>query len=232
MPGQSKNKNATSKKTRRQRNPAGTRERILAVAGQILAEDGKEGLSVTQVARRAGINRGTAYQHFQTREQLIEAAVKWVSDNLHRAAYGDIAMARAHAIDGARLEHVVEHLANFAMENTDLGRAWLFELLSSRQPANDRFWQEFESRFEAFARSEYAQPGIDTEVNSVLILAGIFLWPVWARAHVRTAKERQQMATRFSREILRLCLHGTLRPEKYPQLDAPAAKSRKPRGRR
>jgi hypothetical protein len=28
------------------------------------------------------------------------------------------------------------------------------------------------------------------------------------------------MAKRFSREVLRLCLHGTLRPEKYAELDA------------
>jgi hypothetical protein len=55
-------------------------------------------------------------------------------------------------------------------------------------------------------------------MESVLMLAGMFLWPVWARAHARTAKERQQMATRCSREVLRLCLHGTLRLEKYPQL--------------
>ncbi len=27
------------------------------------------------------------------------------------------------------------------------------------------------------------------------------------------------MAKRFSREVLRLCLHGTLRPEKYSDLE-------------
>jgi hypothetical protein len=28
------------------------------------------------------------------------------------------------------------------------------------------------------------------------------------------------MAKRFTREMLRLSLHGTMRPEKYPELDA------------
>lgn len=28
------------------------------------------------------------------------------------------------------------------------------------------------------------------------------------------------MAGRFAREIIRMCLHGTLRPEKYAELDA------------
>ena len=104
-------------------------------------------------------------------------------------------------------------------ELQELGRAWLFELLSSRRPASDRFWREYESSFEELAKTEYAQPGIDTEVASVLTLAGMFLWPVWARAHTRNAKERQQMAKRFSRGLLRMSLHGTLRPEKFPELD-------------
>jgi hypothetical protein len=54
----------------------------------------------------------------------------------------------------------------------------------------------------------------------VLTLLGAFLWPVWAAAHSRTAKERQEMAKRFSRESVRLSLYGTMRPEKYPELDA------------
>ena len=111
------------------------------------------------------------------------------------------------------------------MENPELGRVWLFELLSSRRPASDPFWQQYLSNLEQWAKTEFAQPGIDCEVESVLMLAGVFLWPVWARSHTRTVKERQQMAQRFSREILRLCLHGTLRPEKYPELDAHVSKA-------
>jgi AcrR family transcriptional regulator len=219
---------ALRRRARKPRDTAATREAILEAAREVLAQDGKEGLSVTEVARRAGVNRGTAYKHFQTREQLIEATAEGVSDNLHRAVYGDIAIARGHDVDSAGVERVTEHLANFAMENPELGRAWLFEVLSSRQPANDRFWQEYASSFKEFAATEFAQPGIDTDVNSVLMLASMFLWPVWARAHVRTAKERRDMAKRFSREVLRLSLHGTLRPEKYPELDALIKGERKP----
>lgn len=219
---------AARKRARGARNPEGTREAILEAARQVLAQDGKEGLSVSQVARRAGVNRGTAYQHFQTREQLIEATAEWVSDKLFHAVYGGLAPVAGQGVGSGEIKRVTEHLADFAMENPELGRAWLFELLSSRRPASDRFWREYESSFEELAKTEHAQPGIDTEVVSVLTLAGMFLWPVWARAHTRNAKERQQMAKRFSRELLRLSLHGTLRPEKYPQPDAPADKGRAP----
>ena len=186
----------------------------------VLAQDGKEGVSVAQVAQRAGVNRGTAYQHFQTREQLIEATTSWVSERLYRAVFGDPAEAQDQPVESISIEALTDHIAQFAMENPDIGRVWLFELLSSKRPGNDPFWQQYLSNFDRFTKTEFAQPGVDAEVASVLTLAGAFLWPVWARAHSRSAKERTQMAKRFTREILRFSLHGSLRPEKYPELDA------------
>jgi AcrR family transcriptional regulator len=207
-----------TRRPRRKRDPQSTREAILEAARQQLSQDGKEGVSVAQVAKRAGVNRGTAYQHFQTREQLIEATAVWVSDKLYRSVFGDPAVARTQPIESIDVAALYEHLAEFAMENPEIGRVWLFELLSSRRPTNDPFWQQYVSNFERFAKSSLAQPGIDAEVVSVLLLAGAFLWPVWARSHARSAKERQQMSKRLTREVLRLCLHGTLKPEKYADL--------------
>jgi AcrR family transcriptional regulator len=220
----------TEKRARTKRDPERTRELILEAAREVLAQDGKEGLSVAQVAQRAGVNRGTAYQHFQTREQLIEATAAWVSDKLYRAVFGDPANASDQPIDSISVEAVNKHLAEFAMENPALGRIWLFEVLSSRRPANDPFWRQYESSFERFAKTALAQPGIDVEVLSVLFIAGSFIWPVWARSHARTAKQRQEMAERFNREVLRLTLHGTLRPEKFRELDAKVSRKVKKKG--
>jgi AcrR family transcriptional regulator len=175
------------------------------------------------VAQLAGVNRGTAYQHFQTREQLLEATAEWVSDKLYRAVFGDPERADDDAgadVDSRQIESINARLVSFAMDNPELSRIWLFEVLSSSRPSSDSFWQKYASSFERFAKTSLAQPGIDTEVLSVLILAGTFLWPVWARSHARSAKEREQMAERYAREVLRLSLHGTLRPEKYPELAA------------
>lgn len=215
------------KRQAKKRDPERTREAILDAAREVLAQDGKEGLSVARVAQRAKVNRGTAYQHFQTREQLIEATAAWVSEKLHRAVFGDPEVATEVPAENINIESVNTQLAQFAMENPELGGVWLFEVLSSRRPANDTFWRTYESKFEQFAKTPFAQPDIDVEVLSVLILAGSFIWPVWARAHARTSSERQEMSARFSREILRLCLHGTLRPELYAELDARVSKGSK-----
>lgn len=190
----------------------------MEAAREVLAQDGKEGLSVARVAQLAGVNRGTAYQHFQTREQLIEATAAWVSDQLYRAVFGDASKKNSQSVEDVNIDSINQRIAEFAMENPALGRIWLFEVLSSRRPASDPFWREYEAKLKTFAATEFAEPDIDVEVLSVLIIAGTFIWPVWARAHARTGKELRLMAQRFTREILRLSLHGTLRREKYAEL--------------
>jgi AcrR family transcriptional regulator len=210
----------TGAKPRRPRDPDGTRKAILKAAQQLLAQYGKEGVSVARVAERAGVHRGTAYQHFRTREQLIDATVASVGEQLYRAVLGNPSLTGEQLVESGIIERVTEHVAAFAMENPEIGRIWLFEVLSSPRPANDRFWQQYASNLEHFVKTEFAQAGVDAEVVSVLTLAGTFLWPVWAHAQTRTTTQRQEMAKRFSRELLRLCLHGNLRPEKYPDLNA------------
>lgn len=212
----------TEKRARRKRDPERTRELILEAAREVMAQDGKEGVSVVEVARRAGVNRGTAYQHFQTREELIEATAAWVSEKLYRAVFGDWLEAAGGepGTAGNDVEAANQNLASFAMDNPELCRIWLFEVLGSKQPSQDAFWRQYESSFRQFSKTDFAQPGMDVEVLSVLFISGAFIWPVWVRAHARTAKERQQMFMRYTREILRLTMHGTLRPERYPDLES------------
>lgn len=208
---------------RRKRNPDGTRVAILQAAGSLLAKDGPEGLSVSQVAKLAGVNRGTAYQHFPTREELLEATTEWVSERLRIAVFGE--GPPAEDVGHVDPQEIASHMAEFAMENPELGRVWLFEVLSSHRPASDPFWNQYRSQFEKFAQTDYAQPGIDVDVHTVVMLIGTFLWPVFARNQARTAKDRLALARRYSNEMLRLSLHGTMRPEKFPELDTRVTKA-------
>ncbi len=185
----------------------------------MLAQDGKEGLSLAQVALVAGVNRGTAYQHFQTREQLIEATAAWVAEKLNQAAFGDPSTTRDQPVD-ALVEKVICGLSEFAMEHPETGRVWLYELLSPARPSGDPFWRQYKEQMQRFTHTDFARPGIDVEVHSVVMLAGTFLWPGGFAPMRGTAKERKEMTERFTREMLRLSLQGTLRPEKFPELEA------------
>ena len=206
------------KAKRTRRDPSRTREAILEVAGKLVAKDGPEGLSVSQVAQLAGVNRGTAYHHFPTREELLSTTKAWVSEKLCREVFGD------QRASGERRDprEIIASLAEFAMENPEICRVWLYDVLSG-QPSDDRFWNLYKSHIDTFVESDFAQPGIDSDVHAVLMLVSVFLWPVWARAQSDTAAGRKMMAKRFSDEMLRLILHGALRREMFPDLAAPAA---------
>lgn len=209
------------KKVRRTtRNPDLTRAKILEAAGKLLAKDGPEGLSVSQVARLAGINRGTAYQHFRTREQLLRATTNWVSERLCTEVFRNIGKPIEQNPELLGSQQFIEQLIDFAMKYPELGRVWLFEVLSSSDPSGDPFWAMYKKKCDEFAASEFAQPGIDTEVQATTVLMSAFLWPVWARAHAQSADELKQMSTRFSKEMQRLSLYGSVRPDKYAELEA------------
>lgn len=203
---------------RRPRDPEATREAILEAARTLLAKDGPEGVSLSEVAHLAGVNRGTAYQHFATRENLVQATVDSVSDKLFRAVFGDPETIGERRVEEVDVAAMTERLGNFAMQNHELGRVWLLQVLASPDPSADRFWREYVGSLERFAASELAVPGIDAEVLSVINLAGVFLWPIWAQAHDKDGKGRERLADRFTREILRLSMYGSLKASAYPAI--------------
>ncbi len=207
------------RKTRRPRDPVATREAILEAARTLLAKDGPEGISLSEVAQLAGVNRGTAYQHFATREKLIEATAKWVSEKMFRAVFGDPETLGERQVEMVDISDPTDRIAAFAMENPELCRVWLLQLLASPDPTSDPFWREYQGSIHRFSQTELAQDNIDTEAMSVILLSGSMLWPVWARSHARDDDERRRLAGRFAQEVLRLCMHGSVKPERYPQIE-------------
>ena len=82
-------------------------------------------------------------------------------------------------------------------------------LFLGRAP-RDAFWRKYAALLKSFSETPLAEEGIDTEVLSVIVLAGTFLWPVWARAGSLDQAGRKASAERFSRELLRLSARGTM----------------------
>lgn len=215
---------------RRARDPAATREAILEASGHLLAKDGPEGISLSQVAHLAGVNRGTAYQHFETRENLIQATTDWVADKLFRAAFGDPATIGERRVEEVDTQDLTDRVSLFAMENPELCRVWLMQLLASPDPSGDMFWREYQGSLDRFARTEMAVPGVDSEALSVLILAGIFLWPVWARAKSEDGAGRAAQARRIANECLRMSMYGSMRADRFPDVAARLREGAKERG--
>ena len=75
-----KKRSRTSKQTRRGRigsKPVeSTRERILASAARLFAENGFEGSSMPAIAKASGITAGAIYKHFKSKGELLLEVVK------------------------------------------------------------------------------------------------------------------------------------------------------------
>jgi len=201
-----------SKRPRRNnRDPEATHKEILQAALEVLAKDGPESLNVTEVARRAGINRGTAYQHFPTREDLVHATTNWVSERMLEEFYGDrnnVPDTEVYPPDLAQ-----ERLSRFAMNNPELSRAWLFDVMTTEGTLTDPFWTRYVEELGDFADRGYSRDGLDVEVYAFISLVSSLLWPIWVSAHGKTTKTKKQMHQRFIDESIRLGLFGSLAPE-------------------
>lgn len=223
---------------RRKRDPESTRISILEAAKVILAQDGAEGLSVSSVAKLAGVNRGTAYQHFEVKEDLVRATLDWVSHQLLDAVFegGDIGGDIPDDLPPPDLEHLPEvikgmaefnlRLAEYAIDNPDIGRIWLYDVLSRKNPKDDVFYKRFAQSLQNLAESNASHDDMDVEVLAVLMLTGYFLWPVWVRSHAKTKKARREMAERFASEVMRLSMHGVLHSDSHSLAEAYLRKNR------
>ena len=148
----------TVKPQRRSRDPVATREAILEAARPLLAKDGPEGISLSEVAKLAGVNRGTAYQHFETREKLIEATTASVSDTMFRAVFGDPETIGERQVEEVDMVEVTDRLVSFAMDNPELCRIWLLQVLSLPDPdAAIRSGANMQDRSRASPQTDLAQ---------------------------------------------------------------------------
>jgi AcrR family transcriptional regulator len=71
----------------REQQAAVARERILEAVAELIERDGSLDLTMPQVAEVAGISLRTVYRYYPTREDLLEAAGRWVGSELLKQGY-------------------------------------------------------------------------------------------------------------------------------------------------
>jgi len=204
---------------RRARNPAATREAILAAAQTMMAEHGPQRLTVSDVARRAAVNRGTAYQHFQTREQLVAA----VLDRLYRTSKR-VREARAPQTVSEYLDGVVEYIVG----SPELLRLSLFRMLGGIPNPSEDLWADYLDQVRRFLAPPTGRADIDVEMLAVILLGATMLWALRVQSGAASAAENR----RYLRELKRLLLYGAVHPAKRPDLVRALQRSEAPGRRR
>jgi AcrR family transcriptional regulator len=71
----------------REQHAAATRERILSAVAELLERGAEDGLTMPDVAAASGVSLRTIYRYYPTREELLEAAGRWIGDELLKHPY-------------------------------------------------------------------------------------------------------------------------------------------------
>ncbi len=166
-------------------------------------------MTISEVAHRAGINRGTAYQHFRTRNELAAAVKLDFGREL-----------TAMLVDPQPVGERIDRLLGFFIDHPELARLWIHDILSSHDGSPSESWNSFIATLEAFTKSGKTQDGIDAEMLGRILLGAPLIWSLWASQKAEAEQERRQLVQRFGREIKRLLLFGVMKPEAWPSMVA------------
>src|SRR5436190_21572487 len=71
----------------REEHAEAVRVRILSAVAELLEGGGADELTMPNVAAAAGVSLRTVYRYYPTREQLLEAAGRWIGDELFAHPY-------------------------------------------------------------------------------------------------------------------------------------------------
>ncbi len=185
-----------------------SRARLLAAAKELVAEDGLDALTVVAVAKRAGLNRSTAYQHFPQREELVDAVGRQFARELRQ-------MFSQPRELGAQVDFFAQHFR----EHPDIARIWLFHLLRNDDVVSKPGWEEYVAAIERLAESPRSQDGIDAEMLCVIAMTSALVWSLMVQQRTSGEAEARAETNRFARELKRLFLHGALRPGDWSELE-------------
>ena len=181
------------------------RERLLAAARQVIAERGPEALSISEVARRSGLNRTTAHAHFATRADLVDA----VKESFQRRT---IEMLSANK----PLEEWIDHLVEKLIEDPATYRFAIHDLLDGSTP-NHEGWHRYTAWMEGVAKERGSPSGPAPEFMATFLIAIVYVWPLLARIHYAES-ELPAARDRLASEIKRLLLYGFVDPERAPEM--------------
>jgi AcrR family transcriptional regulator len=199
-----------------------TRE-ILRAARQLLEERGLEAMTMEEIAGVAGVAKGTLYLYFQSKDDLIEALITQVAENILRDLESNL-MAPGTPAD--KLPRMVSVLLGYLNRERMLFPIYARELLGGRRESRPGFWrryQEMEERFvtlvtrlftEGIAAGQFipANPRLLT-----FLLRGL----VRATGYYQKAEGQAEVAKEALPVILTLLSSGLLLERQPPAKDAP-----------
>jgi len=164
-------------------------EQILKAAEPLLAEHGFDGVSIMDIARRAGVSKANIYHHFASKEALYLATVRYAFRDM-AALIADLDAA-TDTPDGQLSHFAKSHLA-FLFQHPNVPRLIMRELLSSKSMRGrvlaEQVFSEHFARLSAIIRRGQQAGLLRSDVDAghmAITIAGmnVFLFLAWPALH-------------------------------------------------
>jgi AcrR family transcriptional regulator len=122
-------------------------QEILEAARRVMEGRGPETATMEEIAAAAGVAKGTIYLYFQSKDELIQALITQVGENM----LADIeALVRAPGSPSEKIQQVASLLLDYLMRERALFPAYARDILRGGRGASKGYWrhlQEMEERF-------------------------------------------------------------------------------------
>ena len=136
-------------------------QEILAAARKLLDQRGLEAITMEEIAGAAGVAKGTLYLYFQSKDDLIQALITQVGENILLDVESSL---QAPGTPPEKLIRMVSVLLEYLNRERLLFPIYARELLRGKQDSREGFWchyQEIEERFLTLVTDLFAE-GIAT----------------------------------------------------------------------
>ncbi len=177
-----------------------THREMIETAVRLIAEKGINALSIASLTRAMGINRTTAYYHFETRDALLEEVKVWSLEQLTKGLQLSVPQ-----------QERADFITRFVLENPELIKLWINDFISpgdirERYPQWDTLVKATAATFAKRAPDEQ----VDTEVYCVMMLTSAIIGPLVFMNSVAPASEIDTVIKRFRHEHQRVLKHDGL----------------------
>lgn len=148
------------------------RQKILEVATRLVMEKGVKGTSLADIAREAGLSKGTLFYHFPTKDELVyELTIKhfdWLIQGF---------LQRMDDVKEEKMEKVIYDGLNLILQAKERGKLNLY-LLQEAFMGNDELKEKFKETYtryrsimKGFLKSLTGKEEKENDIRSIMLVA-------------------------------------------------------------
>ena len=186
-----------------------TRELLMNAAMRLMAEIGEQAVSVSEVARRAGITRPGAYYHFKKKEDLITAVEEKLDKELIYTL--DRSFAKRESFEDA---------SELSTEDLSLLKIRIQQMLRDGSK-HDPLIIHYRKLFHWHQKNGHLRDGLDPDMTAIITasasLVGLFL----VLCGSDSVEGRARLSKRFRKTYKTFVFEGIFNPESRLEWPAP-----------